>query len=62
MKSHWLVRLETGEEQVEADEVEIRESGVLAFHRFASRKDHERTLLLAFAPGAWLTCRLRDDR
>ena len=38
--------------------VEITGAGVLAFYRHASRRENERTLLVAFAPGAWRRCEL----
>jgi hypothetical protein len=62
MRRQWCVRLEGREEQVEADEVDVTASGVLAFYRVASRKESGRTLLLAFSPGAWLRCELQSDR
>jgi hypothetical protein len=34
VKRGWLVRTEAGQERVEADEVEITASGVLAFYEF----------------------------
>jgi len=61
MKRRWLVQLETGEETIEADEVEITASGVLAFHRFQSRRENERTLLVAFSPASWRRCRLESE-
>lgn len=61
MKRHWLVRLEAGEERVEADEVEILPSGVLVFYRFQSRRESERTLLLALSPSSWRRCQLESD-
>lgn len=56
----WAVQLPTGEEQVEADEVEITAAGVLSFYRFPARRDGERTLLAAWSPGAWSRCRLDE--
>jgi hypothetical protein len=61
MKRQWLVHLEAGEEHIEADEVEITASGVLAFYRFQSRQEGERTLLVAFSPTSWRRCRLESD-
>ena len=61
MKRRWLVGLEAGEERVEADEVEVMGSGVLAFFRFQSRRENERTLLLALAPGSWRRCQLETE-
>ena len=61
MKRRWLVQLADGEEHVEADEVEILASGVLSFYRFQSRRESERTLLLALAPDLWRRCRLESD-
>jgi len=58
MKRQWLVRLEGGDERVEADEVEIAPSGTLVFYRFASRQETERVLLTAFSPGLWQRCQL----
>ena len=57
----WQVRCDGRDETVEADELEITASGVLAFYRFASRMEQERTLLLAFPPGAWQRCTLQTD-
>ena len=62
MKRQWCVHLEAGDDHVEADEVEITGSGVLAFYRNASRQENERTLLVAFSPGAWRRCELDGDR
>jgi hypothetical protein len=61
MKRQWLVRLDVGEERIEADEVEVTASGVLVFYRLASRRESERTLLLALSPGLWRRCRLESD-
>ena len=61
MKRRWLVRLARGEERVEADEVEIMASGVLVFYRFQSRRESERTLLLALSPTLWRRCQLESD-
>jgi hypothetical protein len=61
MKRRWLVQLETGEEHIEADEVEITASGALVFYRLAARTESERTLLTAFAPGLWRRCQLESD-
>ena len=60
MKRQWLVRPDTGEEHVEADEVEITASGALVFYRLAARTESERTLLMAFAPGLWRGCQLES--
>jgi hypothetical protein len=40
--------------------VEATASGVLAFYRFASRVERERTLLTAFAPRLWRRCQLES--
>ena len=61
MKSRWRVRLDTGEEHVEADEVEITASGVLVFYRLASRTESERTVLMALSPELWRRCQLESD-
>lgn len=61
MKRRWLVQLPAAEECVEADEVEILASGVLAFFRFQSRRESERTLLLALAPESWRRCQLETE-
>ena len=61
MKRRWLVQTAVGEEEVEADEIEIMASGVLAFYRFQSRRENERTLLLALSPTSWLRCQLEGD-
>lgn len=61
MESQWLVQLEAGEEHVEADEVEIMASGVLAFYRFQSRRESERTLLVALSPSLLRRCQLERD-
>jgi hypothetical protein len=60
LKRQWCVTLEAGEERVEADEVEITAAGVLVFYRFPSRRESERTLLLALSPGAWRRCELES--
>jgi hypothetical protein len=57
----WLVQLATGEEQVEADDVEVTVSGALVFYRLATRTESERTLLTAFSPGLWRRCELERD-
>ena len=56
----WLVECDGGEEKVEADDVEITASGVLAFYRTASRQERERTLIRAFSPGFWRRCRFES--
>jgi len=61
MKRRWLVRSDSGEEHVEADEVEVTASGALLFHRYASRRETERTLVLALSPNAWQRCQLEGD-
>ena len=61
MKRQWLVRLDTGEEHVQADEVEITAFGALVFYRLAARTESERTPLTAFAPGLWRRCQLEND-
>ncbi len=61
-KHWWLVRFDGGEERVEADEVEITGSGVLAFYRAASGLERERTLLTAFSPGLCWRCQLERAR
>lgn len=61
MKRQWLVRLDTGDERVDADDVEITASGALVFYRLAARMESERTLLTAFAPGLWRGCQLESD-
>ncbi len=43
------------------DEVEIMTSGVLAFHRFRSRRESERTLLVALSPSSLRRCQLERD-
>jgi hypothetical protein len=58
MKKKWRVQLDAEEEHIDADEIEITASGVLVFYRYASRMEKERTLLVAFAPGCWRSCRL----
>ena len=62
MRRAWLVRADGRDEHVEADEVEVTSSGTLAFYRFASRMEQERTLLMAFAPGLWQKCTLEGER
>jgi len=61
MKRRWLVSSDTGEEHVEADEVEILASGALVFYRYASRRETERTLLLTLSPNVWRRCQLESD-
>lgn len=61
MKRQWIVESSSGEENVEADEVEITASGVLVFYRYASRQESERTLLLALSPGVWRRCQLQGE-
>lgn len=61
MKRQWLISLDQGEERVEADEVEITASGVLVFYRCASRREAERTLILALSPGTWRRCQLEVE-
>ena len=61
MLKRWIVQLHGTKEQIEADEVEISASGALAFYRFASRMDSERTLLVAFSSSSWQQCRLESD-
>jgi len=61
-RHQWLVQFEGHEERVEADEVEITDSGVLAFYRRASRTEQERTLLTAFSPGLRWRCQLEGER
>jgi hypothetical protein len=61
MKRQWLVQLDRGEERIEADEVEITASGVLVFYRCASRREAERTLVLALSPSTWRRCQLEID-
>lgn len=56
----WLVEFDEGQECVEADEVEITDSGVLAFYRTASRVERERTLLKALSPHVWRRCQLES--
>lgn len=58
----WAVQVGSGEERVEADEVEITAAGVLSFYRHPARRDGERTLLAAWSPSAWWRCRLEGDR
>ena len=60
MKRRW--RVDAGERTllVEADEIEIGGSGVLVFYRVASRRETERTILLAFASGAWSRAELAN--
>jgi hypothetical protein len=62
LKRQWLVQCDGLEEHVEADEVEITASGVLLFHRSASRMEQERTLLSAFSPELWRRCQLVSER
>ena len=54
--NRWIVHSEAGEERIEADEVEITPSGALLFYGYASRRQTERSLLLAFAPTSWRRC------
>lgn len=61
MKRRWRVSLGDTEEQVEADEIDLMPSGVLAFYRVASRMEMERTLLVAWAPQVWRSCRLESS-
>jgi len=61
MRRQWLVQLDRGEEHIEADEVETTASGVLVFYRCASRREEERTLILALSPSAWRRCQLEID-
>ncbi len=58
----WLVEFDGGKEHVEADDVEITASGVLAFYRSASRQERERTLLTAFSPSLWRRCECEEGR
>ena len=58
MKKRWLVQTDAGQEHVEANEVEITPSGVLAFYQFEPPIKIERILLRAFAPSAWQRCEL----
>jgi len=53
MKKRWLVQTDGGQEHVEADEVEITPSGVLAFYQFGRPIQTERILLTPFAPSVW---------
>lgn len=57
----WLVRLDGSEERVEADEVEVTASGALVFYRYASRREHERTLLAGYSPALGWRCQLEKD-
>jgi hypothetical protein len=61
VKRGWLVRTEAGQERVEADEVEITASGVLAFYEFERSIQREHILLTAFASDAWQRCELDHD-
>ncbi len=61
-KRVWLVQFDGREERVEADEVEITDSGVLVFYRLSSRMAQERTLLTAFSPGLCWRCELVSER
>lgn len=61
-KRQWLVQFDGREERIEADDVEITDSGVLAFYRRASRTEQERTLLTAFSPGLCWRCQLEGER
>ena len=58
----WLVQYQGQEERIEADDVEITASGVLAFYRLPSRMDQQRTLLKAISPGLCWRCELEGDR
>ncbi|HSJ98082.1 MAG TPA: hypothetical protein VLC53_13460 [Myxococcota bacterium] len=59
MKSTWLLELADGQEQVEADEVEITASGALVFYRDAGRRESGRTLLSAWSATSWQRCLLQ---
>jgi hypothetical protein len=58
MKKRWLVKTDAGQEHIEANEVEITPSGVLAFYQFEPPIKTERILLTAFASSAWQRCEL----
>jgi hypothetical protein len=62
MKRQWLVQLDAGEERIEADDVEVTASGVLAFYQYAAPMERERTLRTALPPGLWRRCQLLSDR
>lgn len=57
----WVVKFDGGEEHVEADDVEITDSGVLVFYRLASRMERERTLMIAYSPGLCWRCELVSE-
>jgi len=61
-KRLWLVQYQGGEERIEADDVEITASGVLAFYRVGSRTDRDRTLVTAFSPALAWRCQLESER
>ena len=61
MKRRWLVGSESGDQSVEADEVETTPWGVLVFYPSAPRRENERSLLLALSPDAWRRCELESD-
>ena len=61
-KRAWLVQFDGREERVEADDVEITDSGVLVFYRLSSGMAQERTLLTAFSPGLCWRCELVSER
>ncbi len=58
MKRRWVVQTDAGQEYVDADELEITPSGVLAFYHFTPPIQTERMLLTALAPTAWRRCEL----
>jgi hypothetical protein len=62
MKRQWRVDLDGSEERIEADEVEITSSGVLAFYQYAGPMERERTLRTALSPALWRRCQLQGDR
>jgi len=59
MKRQWRIDLDGSQETIEADEVEITTSGVLAFYQYASPMERERTLRTALPPGLWRRCQLQ---
>lgn len=61
MKRLWLVQVAQGQEHIEADEVETTESGALVFYRCASRRESERTLILALSSSEWRRCQLETE-
>jgi hypothetical protein len=61
MKRKWLVQLTDGEERIEADEVEVVDSGTLVFYRAQHRRENERTMLLALSAESWRRCQLESD-